>query len=355
MPSNKILNFNIISVVPNLRNDSGVTLAVKEQHLELTKRGIDNLIISKDYILQNKTKTNFSYSYLIFNIFKNNKINIIHFHGLWDLFLFKIFLINNLFNFKIVLTTHGMLMNKPLSINKYKKKFALFFFQRYIIQKSKYIFVTSKKEKKETSQILKYSKNIIINPFGIKSNEYIPKSKKKIFLFISRIHPIKGLDILIKAWAKAKLKKWQLYICGPADDLSYLNKLKELKKINGLNSLKIFPKFINRYNKIKLFNRASYYVQISYSENFSFSILEALSMGLPVITSFGTPWHDIKKNGCGYYINSNINSLVSVFKKIDNVNYKDYEIMSKNAFILSKKYNWHDNINIFLKYLIKIT
>ena len=57
----------------------------------------------------------------------------------------------------------------------------------------------------------------------------------------------------------------------------------------------------------------------TYSENFGIAIAEAMSWGLPVITTTGTPWSALRNPALGWYVNPNVNdtsfALHSLFQK----------------------------------------
>jgi len=79
----------------------------------------------------------------------------------------------------------------------------------------------------------------------------------------------------------------------------------------------------------------------SYTENFANIIAEALACERPVITTTGTPWKDIEKIGCGYYIEPNENELFKAIQKVYSLSRNDREIMGKigREYVINN-YDW---------------
>ena len=206
----------------------------------------------------------------LFNLIKNH--DIIHFYGGWDLNHIWVFLLSLFLKKKFILSPMGIFEDWSLAQKKIKKKLALFFYQKKILDKCDIIHATSELEKNNLKKITK-NKNILVIPHGIGKldDKYIKKkffiNEKKRALFFSRIHKKKGLDILLNAWKKIKLLNWELHIYGPDYD-NYIDQLDpSLKKIDGV----IFkgPLFdIN--SKRQVFLNSDLMILPSKSENFGY-------------------------------------------------------------------------------------
>jgi glycosyltransferase involved in cell wall biosynthesis len=133
---------------------------------------------------------------------------------------------------------------------------------------------------------------MIPNTLPFKNTNSIDFSKKeKIILYTGRIHPEKGLDILIKSFALLNIKDWQLLIVGPYSTETggggdaYLQELKLLAK----NSNVVFMEPIFDIDKLsEVYSKASVFVYPSVAEQgetFGVSPLEAMSWGCATIVS----------------------------------------------------------------------
>ena len=68
-------------------------------------------------------------------------------------------------------------------------------------------------------------------------------------------------------------------------------------------------------DKIEAYSSSDLFILPTYSENFGIVIAEALASCLPVITTTGTPWSEIKTHECGEYIEPNVDDLLSALRK----------------------------------------
>ncbi len=127
-----------------------------------------------------------------------------------------------------------------------------------------------------------------------------PRGKRAVFL--SRIDPVKGLDLLLPAWTAVaeNFSDWELVIAGPLTG-AYSDYIQALAR--RIQAPRV--QFIGEKHgeaKHSLLSSASLFVLPSYSENFGIAVAESLAHGTPVITTTGTPWSELSSRGCGWYI-----------------------------------------------------
>ena len=153
--------------------------------------------------------------------------------------------------------------------------------------------------------------------------------------YLGRIHPIKGLDLLIKTWSRieSENQKCTLEICGYYDDPNYFHSLKSLIQKLGLKTI-FFSDSVYGENKTKKYLSNDIFILPSKSENFALVVAEAMSHELPVITSDKTPWEIVKKNNYGWVISLNQDSIYSAISTANRLP-KD---QLKNMGIMGKKY-----------------
>lgn len=239
--------------------------------------------------------------------------DIIHSHGVWRMPQLYAPLVKKIKNIKIVNSPKGSFSKEALNVSKYKKfLFSLFSSQNKMLSQCDAFHATAIKEKDEIRS-LGFKQPIAIIPEGIdipirrKINFSTEKTK---FLYLGRIHPIKGLDILINSWKKVEENELNcsLEICGYYDDQEYFNYLLNLVKKNGLKNIHFGDKVFGE-NKSKKYLDNDIFILPSKSENFALVIAEAMSHEMPVITSKNTPWSIVKEKNLGWFVNSNENDL----------------------------------------------
>lgn len=108
---------------------------------------------------------------------------------------------------------------------------------------------------------------------------------KTIVLYLGRLHPKKGCDVLIRAFAQAFRadEDVHLVLAGPAIDAGYHARIRRLAAACGMAHRITWPGLVTGDDKSALFSVASVFVSPSHDENFGISAVEALAFGLPVI------------------------------------------------------------------------
>lgn len=249
------------------------------------------------------------------------KYDLIHAQNLWNPFYHTMAKIARKHGIPYIMTPRGCL--EPWAykgqgfIRNMKKKLAMLLYQKNDLQKANCILATANMEANNLRE-LGISAPIAVIPNGIDVSEYKCRSLadkdhvKKQIVFLSRIHQKKGIEFLINAWYKLKDKysDWNIVIAGNGED-TYIQQLKNLISSKKLqDSIKIIPPVFGDA-KHKLYCESSLFVLPTYSENFGMVIAEAMSCGVPVITTNGTPWQELNEKRLGWCIDLSLDNLVS--------------------------------------------
>jgi glycosyltransferase involved in cell wall biosynthesis len=361
----------ILHVISDLKLSSGgppITLLRLYKYInKLTESFIVTSEIDKnikneyDYkFIKEKFDFPFFFKIKFFNLLKKLNPDIVHIHGIWHPYL-VCFIIASLFlNINYIIQPMGALGQWALKQKSIKKYFFLKTFYIFLLKNTKVILVSSYLEKKELLNIFPdLDSKIQILPIGIDQPSISLKKKQlKInkFLFISRLHPKKNIEFLIELWSILVKEKIDLYLDLVGEgDLDYTNKLKKKVKYYNLEKNINFagPKY---FNDLDIFYKKNQiFIFPSKSENFGVVILEALSNGLPVITSNQTPWEDLDLKKCGWRLNLDIESFQDLLKKIILGKFKNYNSYSQNAILYSKEFSWEKiSKKLFLNIYLKI-
>ena len=134
---------------------------------------------------------------------------------------------------------------------------------------------------------------------------------------ISRIAPIKGLEILLKACKNIKFNGWKILIYGNGSE-EYINKLQKIIVENKLKDNVELKEAVFNEEKCKVLSEASAFILPSYSESFGIAIAEAMFFGLPIITTTKTPWEVIKRENLGWFVNPEKEALESAIQNLFN-------------------------------------
>jgi glycosyltransferase involved in cell wall biosynthesis len=132
---------------------------------------------------------------------------------------------------------------------------------------------------------------------------------RRTLLFLGRIHPIKGLEGLLRAWHAVQhaFPDWELQIVGLGDK-SYTAALQRLAVELKLERTG-FPGPAYGKDKQAWYRRAELSVLPSWSENFGITVSESLSQGLPAIATNATPWSGMSSHRCGWWVETGESAL----------------------------------------------
>jgi glycosyltransferase involved in cell wall biosynthesis len=196
-----------------------------------------------------------------------------------------------------IISPHGMLDSWQLKQSFWKdlkKNIVLRLYEKKHLAEAT-CFHTLCQEEHDAVRALGFKNPIAIIPNGIElpvkdlQQETNTMSRRKKLLFLGRIHPKKGLDNLLEAWAISDPAQhnWQLTIAGETKDTAYMQTLIARTKKLGIEETVSFVGGQYGDNKHQCLAGSDAFILPSFSEGLPMSVLEAWSYRLPVLmTSF---------------------------------------------------------------------
>jgi len=139
-------------------------------------------------------------------------------------------------------------------------------------------------------------------------NRYPELRGKRLLMFMGRIHPKKGCDLLVEAFAKVlgPHPEWQLVIAGP-DQVGWQKELTRLGERLGVSSRITWTGMVSGAVKWGALRTAEIFLLPSHQENFGFVVAEALAAGVPTLISTKVNiWREIKTDGAGLVAEDNL-------------------------------------------------
>ena len=209
----------------------------------------------------------------------------------------------NKINSKIILAPRGMLKRSALNFKRRKKKLFLSLLKAMKIPKLITFHATNEEER---SEIIREFGDVraeaIANFPGVQESLIMPATKVEgslNIIFIGRIHPIKGLDVLLKS-LKNTAEDIRLTIAGNQEDFTYLSLCKQLARELPGNVKVKFLKEVPHHHVTRMIQEHHVFCLPTRGENFGHAIFEALSVGRPVLISDQTPWRNLQAKKAGW-------------------------------------------------------
>ena len=286
---------SVILLTQNLCNDA-VVAADPESHVDR------RLACSRSKLA---LKAGWPLKHLLDTVIPKATPALLHDNGLWMPGNHHVAMAARKFRIPLVIHPRGMLEPWALHYKGWKKRLALWLYQRRDLETAALLFATAEQEA-EGIRRLGLRQPIAVIPNGVKLAVSQPNGAfderlhpgPRTALFLSRIHPIKGLLNLVEAWGRIRPANWRLCLAGP-DEGGHLAVVMRRIRESGLETVVEYVGEVEGDTKAALFAKAELFVLPTFSENFGVVVAEALAYGVPVITTHGTPWQGLVTRGCG--------------------------------------------------------
>jgi glycosyltransferase involved in cell wall biosynthesis len=168
----------------------------------------------------------------------------------------------------------------------------------------------------------------------------LPRSGTRYALFIGRLHPVKNLPTLLRAWADVKPEGWILRIAG-TDEEDHLAELQGLVRELKIQDRIEFLGPVYGKEKEDLLRGSELAFLVSHSENFGISVVEALAYGIPVIASKTTPWQCLEKEGMGWWVEVSMEGIATGIRSyLKTVDVTKIEMSEKARAYTNRMFTW---------------
>jgi glycosyltransferase involved in cell wall biosynthesis len=244
-------------------------------------------------------------------------VDIVHNHSLWSMPNVAAGFVVPSRRAKLVTSPRGTLSPWALKRSKWMKKI-MWPLQRKALFDADLLHATSEQEILDM-RALGLSQPIAFIPNGVDIPARVESLRTKMsshrtLLFLGRLHPVKGIDLLLDAWRRLQKKHsdWRLQIVGKGE-LAYVNALQKRALDMALQRVH-FCEPAYGTTKSEIYWNAELFVLPSYSENFGMAVAEALAHGLPAIVTHGAPWHNLQTHDCGWWIETSVDALTEALE-----------------------------------------
>ena len=273
--------------------------------------------------------------------------DIIHINALWMWSSHVAAKVAREFKIPYVVSPRGMLDPWALRQKWWKKLPAWLFYQWRDLKGAAGFCVTAEAEARHT-RAFGFRQPILVSPNGVWFPDQLPERRgghlPRVALFLSRLHPGKGLLQLAKAWARIHPEEWRMRVVGP-DVCNHKGEVLDLLRQLQIEAQWDFVDETDDAGKWKEYRNADLFIHPSVSENFGISIAEALYAELPVIATKGTPWEELNTEHCGWWIDLGVDALESALREAFSQSTECLETMGRiGQMLVKKKYTWEASV-----------
>jgi glycosyltransferase involved in cell wall biosynthesis len=164
---------------------------------------------------------------------------------------------------------------------------------------------------------------------------------KRVILFLGRIHPKKGLDILAQAFARlvSQHENVHLVVAGP-DEGTYRRQIEGFLATAGVLDKALFTGLLTGTEKLAAFAAADIFVLPSYSEGLSVSMLEALASGIPIVITRQCQFPEVADSGAGVVIEPDAGQLLEAMAMVLDNPEEGRDMGRRGQKLVIQKYTW---------------
>jgi glycosyltransferase involved in cell wall biosynthesis len=244
------------------------------------------------------------------------QIDILHDNGLWWPHNHGLSALAKLRSISRIVSARGMLEPWARAHKAWKKRLAWALYQRRDLACAAAHHATSEQEATNLRALsLGVRVATIPNGVDIPSDEELIAARNsrrpphtRTALFMGRLYPVKGLPMLVDAWAQARPEGWRLVLAGP-DQAGHRAEIERRIAAHRLKSVVQFLGPIHPADRLRTYADADLFILPSHSESFGMAVGEAFAHGLPVLTTTGVPWPQIEGDRLGWRVAPTVESI----------------------------------------------
>ncbi len=269
-------------------------------------------------------------------------VDLIHNHSLWMMPNVYPGSISRAMGIPLVLAPRGTLSRWAMQSGSLVKKIFWPLVQRPVLENTACFHATAYSEYEDIRR-LGFRQPVAVIPNGVDMpvTRGHKSESERTLLFLGRIHPIKGLEMLLPAWKalQSRFREWRLQIVGP-DNRGHQAKMLALAESLGLQRVEFCgPRYGEA--KIQAYADADLFVLPTYSENFGMAVAEALAAGTPAVVTKGAPWAGLERQEAGWWVDISIEALTAGLEAAMSKDRSELSRMGANGKAwMAAEYSW---------------
>ena len=256
------------------------------------------------------------------------RADVVHIHAVWEEAQHQAAVVARRLGVPYLMMPHGMLDPWSLLQSRTRKRLYLGWRLRRDLGHAAALCFTTDSERDLVGP-LGLRPPSIVEPLGLdlREFEHLPPegrfrsrfpalADRPIVLFLSRINPKKGLDLLVPAFAQARTGDAMLVIAGPDQD-GYRATVEKMIGQQSLTDRALFTGMLRGIERVEALVDADLFVLPSYQENFGIVVAEAMAAGCPVVISDQVNLHDqVTRAGAGAVVPTKVEAVAEQLTRL---------------------------------------
>lgn len=280
--------------------------------------------------------------------------DVVHITGLWNFPSTAAAWISRSKHRHYILSPRGMLYPEAIHLKSaWKKKLYYALIARHDLHRATLLHFTTAHEAEQSMAYLHLQTPYRVIPNGMETDvirqalasahtqpDGLPDAP--YVLYLGRIHPMKGLPLLIEAFGRlvqgSRYPDLMLVIAGD-DQHAYAAAIKQQVRDRGLQHRVWFVGQVSGTCKWQLYSRASLFVLPSLSENFGMAVVEAMACGCPVVVTEGVALsREIHAHSAGLVVSREAAALVEAMSRLLQDNALRGQLVAQAARLVDTSY-----------------
>ena len=252
----------------------------------------------------------------------------VHLHSVWEPIVRSAARAAGALRLPFAITPHGMLTTWALGRKSMKKRIALALGYQRMLENAKFIHMIGQAEL-DATRAQGFRARLEMVPLGIRADEFEPLPPAGSFrnshprikgrpyvVFLSRLHPGKGLDLLAKAFASIAPRHRDLMLVVIGPDYGAQHELERIIADAGLTERVVLTGPLYGREKVAALCDAQLFCMPSEHEACSVAILESLICGVPVVISPQCDRPEVEQVGAGQIVAREVEPIARAIESI---------------------------------------